>query len=263
MQSIEQVRLPLVIFDMAGTTVTDHHEVERCFAEAAAQTGLLVTAERILAMQGLAKRYVFETLWKEQLGEMHTDVQPQVDSSYAAFRGILENHYLTNGATPTKGCLETFAYLRERGIAIALTTGFYRVVTDIILDKLGWLSALNGQRIGGPGSVIQASVASDEVERGRPYPHMIERAMLLLNINNPKAVINIGDTPSDLLSGRAAGVALNLGVTNGTHTADQLEDYPHDYLLGSLAELPGVVSELVSRPVGQLVSRPATDRLTN
>lgn len=235
---------------MAGTTVTDHHEVERCFAGAAAQTGLFVTDERILAMQGLAKRYVFETLWKEQLGEGHADVQSQVDVSYAAFRGILENHYLTNGATPTEGCLETFAYLRERGISIALTTGFYRVVTDIILDKLGWLAGLNGQRIGGPNSFVQASIASDEVERGRPYPLMIERAMLLSNISSPKAVVNIGDTPSDLLSGRAAGVALNLGVTNGTHTADQLDAYPHDYLLGSLTELPGVIS----RSVGESTS---------
>ena len=233
----------LVIFDMAGTTVTDRHEVGRCFAEAAAQTGLFVTAERILAMQGLAKRYVFETLWKEQLGEMHPDVQRQADVSYAAFRGILENHYLTNGATPTEGCLETFAYLRQRGIAIALTTGFYRVVTDIILDKLGWLSDLDGQYVGGPDSIIQVSVTSDEVERGRPYPHLIERAMQLLNVSNPKAVVNIGDTPSDLLSGRAAGVALNLGITNGTHTADQLDAYPHDYLLKSLAELPDAVVE--------------------
>lgn len=236
MQPIE-----LVVFDMAGTTVTDQHEVERCFAQAAAETGLLVSEERILAMQGLAKRYVFETLWKEQLGELHPDVPRQTDTSYAIFRGILENHYRVNGATPTEGCLETFAYLHERGIAVALTTGFYRFVTDIILDKLGWLAGLNEQRVGGPGSLIQVSIASDEVERGRPYPYMIERAMHLVGVTNPKAVINIGDTPSDLLSGRAANVALNLGVTNGTHTRDQLDAYPHDYLLGSLTELPQVV----------------------
>ena len=233
--------IELVVFDMAGTTVTDHHEVERCFAEAAAQTGLSVTNERILAMQGLAKRYVFETLWKEQLGETNPDFQAQVDSSYMAFKKNLENHYLTSGATPTAGCQETFAYLRERGIAIALTTGFYRVVTDLVLDKLGWLAHLDGQRIGGPDHIIQASIASDEVARGRPYPDLIQRSMLLLNVSNPKAVVNIGDTPSDLLSGRAAGVALNLGVTNGTHSADQLDDHPHDFLLGSLAELPAVI----------------------
>ena len=232
----------LVIFDMAGTTVTDQHEVERCFAEAADHTGLMATPERILAMQGLAKRYVFETLWKEQLGNAHSDIDKNVDVSYNVFRKILENHYRTNGATPTKGCLDTFAYLREHGIAIALTTGFYRVVTDIILDKLGWLDGLNDQHIGSPDRIIQLSIASDEVVRGRPYPDMIERAIQQLGVTNPKTVVNIGDTPSDLLSGRAAGVGLNLGVTNGTHSADQLNAYPHDYLLSSLAELPSVIN---------------------
>ncbi|WP_020605473.1 HAD family hydrolase [Spirosoma spitsbergense] len=246
MQSIEQPPLSLVVFDMAGTTVTDHHEVERCFAEAAAQTGLSVTAGRILAMQGLAKRYVFETLWKEQLGDEHTDIQAKIDGSYDAFRHILEQHYKTQGATPTEGCLETFAWLHERGIAIALTTGFYRVVTDIILEKLGWLTGLSEQRVGTADSLIQVSIASDEVERGRPYPNMIERAMQLTGVENPKAVVNIGDTPSDLLSGRAAGVFLNLGLVNGTHTREQLEGYPHDKLLGSLAELPAL---LASQPV--------------
>ncbi|AUD07588.1 HAD family hydrolase [Spirosoma pollinicola] len=233
--------IQLVVFDMAGTTVTDHHEVERCFAEAAVETGLSVTDERILAMQGLSKRYVFETLWKEQLGDDSPEIQSKVDISYDAFRRILEEHYLTKGATPTEGCLETFAYLHERGIAIALTTGFYRVVTDIILGKLGWLDGLNGQRVGTANSLIQASIASDEVERGRPYPQMIERAMRLLGITNPKAVVNIGDTPSDLLSGRAAGVALNLGLTNGTHSREQLDSHPHDLLLGSLRELPALL----------------------
>lgn len=233
--------IKLVVFDMAGTTVTDHHEVERCFAQAAVQTGLSVSDERILAMQGLAKRYVFETLWKEQLGDT-ADITARVDESYAVFKEVLENHYRTNGATPTEGCLETFAALKEQGIAIALTTGFYRVVTDIILEKLGWMDGLDGRRIGSPDSLIQLSIASDEVERGRPYPLMIERAMTLLGVVNPKSVVNIGDTPSDLLSGRAAGVALNLGVTNGTHRADQLDTYPHDYLLGSLAELPALLA---------------------
>jgi phosphonatase-like hydrolase len=192
-------------------------------------------------MQGLSKRYVFSTLWKEQLGEVHPDVPSHVDVSYAAFQGILENHYRVNGATPTDGCLDTFVDLRDRGIAIALTTGFYRVVTDIILEKLGWLDGLNNQRIGNAGSIIQLSIASDEVEHGRPYPFMIERAMQLLGVSDPKAVVNIGDTPSDLQSGLAAGVALNLGVTNGTHSREQLETYPHDRLIGSLRDLPALL----------------------
>lgn len=235
-------RIELVVFDMAGTTVTDQHEVERCFAEAAAETGLSVSDERILAMQGLSKRYVFETLWREQLGDDKTGLVKHVDTSYDTFRRILEHHYQTHGATPTEGCLETFAWLHNQGIAIALTTGFYRMVTDIILQKLGWLTGLNDQRVGTADSLIQRSIASDEVAHGRPHPDMIERAMQGLGVTNPKAVVNLGDTPSDLLSGQAAGVGLNLGLTNGTHTRQQLQAYPHDQLLGSLRELPALLA---------------------
>ncbi|ARK09253.1 HAD family hydrolase [Fibrella sp. ES10-3-2-2] len=232
----------LVVFDMAGTTVTDQHEVEQCFAEAAAETGLTVSADRILAMQGLSKRHVFDTLWTEQLGEGNLDVKHRVNVSYQRFTEVLETHYLTHAVTPTEGCLDTFAFLREQGIAIALTTGFYRKVTDIILNKLGWLNGLDAGYVGTKQSIIQASIASDEVPHGRPEPLMIQKAMHLLNITNPEAVVNVGDTPSDLLSGRAAGVGLNLGVTNGTHSRDQLITYPHDRLIGSLAELRGLIA---------------------
>lgn len=115
-------------------------------------------------------------------------------------------------------------------------------MTDIILEKLGWLDGLNGQRIGTASSIIQASIASDEVAHGRPEPQMIHRAMQLLGVQNPKAVVNIGDTPSDLQSGLAAGVALNLGITNGTHTREQLTDYPHDAFINSLRELPALLN---------------------
>ena len=54
--------IELVVFDMAGTTVQDHHEVEMCFIEAATKTGLTVSPERVLALQGYSKKYVFELL---------------------------------------------------------------------------------------------------------------------------------------------------------------------------------------------------------
>ena len=232
----------LVVFDMAGTTVTDQHEVEQCFAQAASETGLSVNAERILAMQGLAKRHVFQTLWTEQLGPSHAQLTAHVDASYQRFTEVLEAHYLTHDITPTAGCLDAFAFLREQEIAIALTTGFYRKVTDIILKKLGWLEGLDAGYVGTKQSVIQVSIASDEVPQGRPEPLMIQKAMHLLGVTNPEAVVNVGDTPSDLLSGRAAGVGLNLGVINGTHSRDQLVIYPHDQLIGSLAELPSLMN---------------------
>ena len=231
--------LQLVVFDMAGTTVRDQHEVETCFAQAAAATGLRATAARILAAQGQAKRFVFETLWREQLGPgaPAAELGALVDESYGAFRRILEDHYRTAEVVPTAGCLELLAFLKGQGVRIALTTGFYRTVTDLILRRLGWDAGLDAQHRGNAHSFIDLSIASDEVAAGRPAPLMIQKAMQAFGITDPQGVYNVGDTPSDLESGRRAGCARSLGVVNGTHTRAQLAACPHDGLFASLAEL--------------------------
>ncbi|AMJ67827.1 HAD family hydrolase [Hymenobacter sp. PAMC 26628] len=231
--------LQLVVLDMAGTTVRDQHEVEACFARAAATTGLHASAARILAVQGQAKRFVFDLLWREQLGPTApgAELTAHVDHSYQVFRDVLESHYRTAEVLPTEGCLDLFAFLKGQGIRIALTTGFYREVTDLILRRLGWQVGLDAQHRGSSQSIIDLSIASDEVTEGRPAPLMIQKAMQTFGITDPRQVWNVGDTPSDLASGRRAGCARSLGLTNGTHSAQQLAAHPHDGLLASLTEL--------------------------
>jgi phosphonatase-like hydrolase len=241
--------IQLITLDMAGTTVTDHHEVEACFAEAAQKSGLTVSDERILAMQGLHKYFVFQTLWEDMLGNRtHPEWQMRVDNSYRVFTEVLEKHYLIHDLTPTEGCLELFEFCHENSIGIALTTGFYRKVCDIILHKLGWLDGLDAQRVGTPSSIIQASITSDEVEKGRPAPFMIQKAMQLLGVTKPTSVVNVGDTPSDVQSGFAADCRMSIAVSNGTHPANLLLPYNPSLLLGSLRELIPVVRELNHLP---------------
>lgn len=235
--------IQLVVFDMAGTTVTDKHEVEQCFALAAKETGLEMTDEEILAVQGWGKRHVFETFWERQMGQRNEEWLQQVDKSYHRFTEVLETHYHRNQVLPTEGCPELFSWLKEQGIAIALTTGFYRKVTHIILDKLGWLEGLDSQHLGNAYTTIQASIASDEVAKGRPAPDMILKAMGLLGIHDPKTVINIGDTPSDIESGKRANCLFSCCVTNGTHAAQQLLAHNPDHAFGSLKEFQGFLQK--------------------
>jgi phosphonatase-like hydrolase len=236
--------IDLVVFDMAGTTVQDRHEVEMCFLEAASHTGLSVTPERVLALQGYSKIYVFELLWSEMVGEKHPDLRELVNVSYLKFCEILEKHYHENEILPTEGCIETFEFLKNQNIKIALTTGFYRKVANIILSKLGWLDGLNEKYVGNKNTIIQASIASDEVAKGRPEPLMIQKSMTLLNVNDSFKVINIGDTPSDLKSGIRAGCRLSLGVTNGTHKKSQLSIHRNDGLLSKVSDLQEVIENI-------------------
>jgi phosphonatase-like hydrolase len=239
-------KIQLVVFDMAGTTVQDANEVQDCFFEAAATTGLITDPEQINAMMGWAKRLVFETLWQQQLGRNHPDYLSRVETSYTVFKTVLENHYRTQPVFPTEGCLEIFAWLKSQGIQIALNTGFYRQVTDIILDRLSWNQGLDENYVGSPDSMIQASVTPSEIynNEGRPAPYMIQKAMYKLGVKNPQRVIVIGDTPSDLEAGTNAHCRWVLGVTNGTHSRKQLESYPNHGLLDSLLDLKEKIQDL-------------------
>lgn len=224
--------IKLVVLDMAGTTVMDQHEVEYCFKQAAIKNELHSSDERILALQGYAKLYVFTLLWTEQLGVGDPRITEQAAQSYADFKTILENHYRTQSVYPTEGCLALFEALHQKGIKIALTTGFYREVADIILGRLGWVANLESS------TSIHLSVTPDEVNgEGRPSPAMIKYAMKSLGITDLEEVINVGDTPVDLLFGKNAGVRYALGVCNGTHSREQLAAHSNDGLLEKISDL--------------------------
>lgn len=230
--------IQLVVFDMAGTTVTDQNEVESCFIQAADNTSLPYSRDDIMAMMGWSKKRVFEVLWaKAKPGSPVADIDTLVERSYQEFKMILENHYRHAAVTPTAYCLTVFNELRSRDIKIALTTGFYREVSNIILARLGWDQGLDKHYLGDKNSLIQLSVASDEVAQGRPAPDMILKCMETLHVHDPKNVINIGDTPSDLEAGKRAGCLYSLGICNGTHTREQLAALPNDGLIKDLSEL--------------------------
>jgi phosphonatase-like hydrolase len=239
-------QIKLVVFDMAGTTIQDHKEVETCFARACEYVNLEASEERILALQGYSKIEVFRMLWDEKIGKEHPEYIENVEYSYDYFRMILEEHYEQNEILPTDGCLEIFEFLRKNQIKIALTTGFYRKVVNIILKKMGWLKGLDNQYFNRSGdSIIDLSIASDEVPKGRPEPFMIQKAIKTLGIVDTREVINIGDTPSDLQSGVRAGCLMSLGLTNGTHSKDQLKIYRNDGLLDSLHDLKTILNPFI------------------
>lgn len=228
----------LVVFDMAGTTVKDKEAVEDCFYQAAIRTGLPTTRSRINAFRGRSKRFVIETLWAEKMDRAHPDFTENVENTYQVFRELLENQYLTQPVLPTEGTLETFAWLRSKGVKIALTTGFYRKVTNIILNRLGWDQGLDEQYRAISTSMIDVSVTPDEAGEGRPNPAMILKAMEMLGVTDPKKVINIGDTTADLQAGKAANCLLSLAVTNGSMSRTVLSEQDNDGLLDSMSALP-------------------------
>ncbi len=225
--------LKLVVFDMSGTTVKDYNEVVDCFYDALIFTGITTEKSYINTMMGWSKIEVFEKLWREEFAanpsigseNLEASIHQKAQNSFRVFKDLLEEWYAINSIEPTDGCLEIFDFLKENNIKIALNTGFNREVADQIFQKLNWQQ----------GNPFDFSITSDEVEKGRPEPFMIQKAMKKFGITDPKQVAKIGDTPSDLQEGRAAGV-WSFGVTNGTHTQAQLAAHDCDELFESLVD---------------------------
>lgn len=213
----------LVVCDMAGTTVKDGGEVASAFTAALADHGVEASAAQISAVRGASKREAIAALIAPKYGN---DLR-QVEAVYAAFKTHLQRVF-TREAQPVPGAAETFAWLRERGIQLALNTGFDRDITMLLIDALAWRETAN------------AVICNDDVPQGRPAPYMIFRAMELTGTANVRHVLNVGDTVSDLQAAHNAGVAVSVGVLSGAHTREQLAREPHDYLIDSVAGLPGL-----------------------
>jgi len=222
--------IDLVVLDMAGTTVRDNDAVNGCLREVLAEH-TVVTREEANSVMGLPKPIAIQLLLEKRFGAKA--VAPAfVAKLYEDFQQRMLDHYRkTPGIEPTPHALEAFWQLKEAGLKVALDSGFSRPIVNALLERLGW----------NEGGLLDATVASDEVQQGRPHPDLVLKAMTLTGVKDPKAVAKVGDTPSDLQEGHAAGCGLVIGVTNGTHTREQLLAHYHTHLIGSLRELPGVV----------------------
>lgn len=82
---------------------------------------------------------------------------------------------------------------------------------------------------------VEALVCADDGLPLKPAPDMFLRACAELGVPPSRAAM-VGDTPADLLMGRAAGAGLVIGVLSGAGDRSRLA--PHaDGILGSVADL--------------------------
>lgn len=190
------------IFDWAGT-ILDFGCIApvTAFREAFAEDGIAITEAEARAPMGAAKREHIEMIlaqpavaqrWQAQEGVAPASID--VDRLYAAFLRIDEvNCAIYSDLIP--GALETIASLRARNIAIGSTTGYPRSVMDGLMP----LAKAQGYE---PDHCVTVS----DVRRGRPYPDMVLANALTLGAPDVRACIVVDDSPTGLVSARAAGM---------------------------------------------------------
>jgi phosphonatase-like hydrolase len=218
--------IKLVIFDIAGTIIEDHGEVVHAFAGALQNNGIPFTPDELKRWKGASKREVIRHFVAQLGSNSHTE--NTVETTYGCFRAELERLY-AKSINPIAGAATTFDWCRRHGILMATTTGFYREISELILDKMGWRN------------LFAANISSSDVRQGQPAPDMIFRAMEGSAVQDVRQVVNVGDTPLDLQAGNHAGLRGVVGVTTGEHDRESLRREPHTHILQSIAELPALI----------------------
>ncbi len=255
-------KVKLVVFDWAGTTV-DYGCIaplavfERIFEN----KNIHLTREEILKPMGMGKRDHIETLlstkeataqWKEIYQRDWT--QADVDEMFSQFNTELLS-VLHHYCTPIGGVLETIAQLKDMGLHIGSTTGYTREMMDIVEKGAKEL-----------GYAPDYTVTSEMTGYGRPYPYMIFENMKHFQVLSSEEVVKVGDTVADIEEGKNAG-AWSIGVIEGSSAANLtpemavtlsreekekafakaeeiLKNAGADYVIRTMAELPGVIEEI-------------------
>ena len=220
--------IELVVFDLAGTTVKDNQDVHRMLWQALSRHGVEISMDDATSVMGLPKPVAIRLLLEKRYKGSKPLTSDWIKEIHHEFvRGMI-HFYKTDPSVGEKpGVRKTFRKLKQSQLKIIVDTGFDRQITDPLLDRLGWKTE----------RLIDGSVTSDEVVRGRPYPDLIFKAMEMTNVTDARHVAKVGDTISDLQEGDAAGCGWIIGVTTGAFSKELLQQQRHTHLIENIDEV--------------------------
>lgn len=217
----------LVVFDLAGTTVEDRNRVAGFLLAAMKSIGHEVSLAEANAVMGEPKPAAIAALLSSRIGTV-TPAHELVRRGHAEFLREMNRYYLTSSEVrEISGASKVFTELHRRGVKVACDTGFERTTVEAVLGRLGWRER----------GLVDATVSSDEVAHGRPAADLIFEAMRRTGVRDAGRVAKLGDTPSDIGEGLAAGCGWVVGVTYGSHRREQLTPHRPTHIIDRIEEL--------------------------
>ena len=255
------------VLDWSGT-LADAYVIAPAvvFVEVFRNQGVEISMEEARGPMGLRKDLHIKMLtenpaiaarWESVKGAAPT--QADVDAMFKDFVPA-QVACLPKYTTLLPGIKEVINGLQAQGIKIGVSTGFTRVMVDVLLKD-----------VIAQGLTPDATVAGDEVINGaRPAPHMVFRNLDLMNISDVKSVVKCDDTVSgvgEALNAGCWGVGLvrysnymNINTLEEeatlsdadiaarmAHTRKILEQSGAHYVIDSLVELPAVIEDINAR----------------
>jgi phosphonoacetaldehyde hydrolase len=267
-----------VVFDWAGTMIDFGCQAPvEALRRAFAGQGVTLDDDQIRRDMGRAKRDHVHALladpkvrhaWIAAWGREPDDVDD--DTLMSALEPLMaataEDH-----ATLVPGAAGMLAALRARGVRIGSCTGYTRAMMAGVLPRAAQ-----------QGYAPEATVCAGETPLGRPSPLMLWRVLAELRAWPVFACVKVDDAPVGVAEGVAAGT-WSVGVTasgNGVGldlpawralgegdrrdrmgaAAAPLRAAGADFVIETVADLPGVLDEIAARLAAG--ERPGVARMT-
>jgi pyrophosphatase PpaX len=180
------------LFDFDGTLAYSENAYRVAFLHSIERhTGVLPNEVEFRDFWNVTPHEVLRRYGEELLEEM-----------FASFE---EHYYATHHKhlVAYEGVEELLSSLQERGASVGIVSLKPRRAGDLELDIIG-LRRLIGLAVWG-----------DDVERPKPEPDGVLRAMADLGAD-PRSTLVIGDSPADIIMGRAAGTRTAAAMWGGS-----------------------------------------------
>ncbi len=254
-----------IIFDWAGTTV----DFGSCapilaFQRLFLDQGVEIEVSEARAPMGLEKRDHIAALlnmpriaeaWKVVHGQPANEAD--IDRLYQDFIPY-QLKAVPQCSDLIPGALETFKDLRARNIKIGSNTGYASMMMPELIEKAAQ-----------QGYVPDCIVTASDVTRGRPYPDMLWKNLIQLNVSDIKTVVKVDDTVVGIYEGLNAGCwTVGLAVSGNevglsyqdwqncsSEEQEQLKAKAYSkmqssgahYVIDTIADLPKVLDQIEAR----------------
>lgn len=150
----------------------------------------------------------------------------QLARALPMFKARYAEHYFQDTTCYT-GVRPMLAQFHSAGKRMAIATNKVERLTWRILEALEL------------AHFFQSVVGSDSVAQRKPHPEALQKILAELQVE-PEHSLMIGDAPTDILAGKAAG-ARTCGVTYGYGTYAEIVKTEPDFIIDEISQLPDYI----------------------
>jgi HAD superfamily hydrolase (TIGR01509 family) len=209
-----------VVFDLDGILVQSEELWDQARRELAAEHGIEWPDGATDAMMGMSSKE-----WSKYVHDEVGVPDPPEEINRKVLAWV-EDRYRTD-LPWIPGAREAVRRMAAK-FPLGLATSSNREIIDLVME------------VGQFGELIQVTVSSEEVERGKPAPDVYLEVMRRMGVD-PESSAAIEDSTNGLLAAHNAGMRV-IAIPNDAHPPAEKGLSKADVVLGSITDLePGVV----------------------